>query len=90
MDVDTVKLEKLTSEEREKCFKEGCCLRCRKPGHFMKDCSTFTKKPYSSKKPQEQPRPRRVVVVQEDEEEPKDLAEEMEELTLGKVVVKDF
>ena len=36
MDVDSVKLEKLTSEDRKKCFKEGQCLQCRKPRHFMK------------------------------------------------------
>ena len=90
MDVDAVKLEKLTSEEREKCFKEGRCLRCRKPGHFMKDCTTFTKKPFPPKKPQEKPKPRRVAVIKEDKEELKDLAEEMEELTVGKVMIQDF
>ena len=54
----------------------------------MKDCTTFTKKLMQPKKPQE--KPRRVAVVKEDEQELKDLAEKMEELTVGKVMVQDF
>ena len=90
MDVDAVKLEKLTSEERERCFKEGRCLQCRKPRHFMKDCTTFTEKPFLPERPQEKPKHKRVAVVEEDEEELKDLAEEMEELTVGKVMIQDL
>ena len=88
MDVNAVKLEKLTKEERERCFKEGCCLHCRKLGHFMKDCNTFNEKPFQLKKPQE--KPKRVAIVEEDEQELKDLAEEMEEATVGKVMIQDF
>ena len=54
----------------------------------MKDCTTFTKKPIQLRKPQE--RPKRVAVVKEDEQELKDLAKEMEELTVGKVMIQDF
>ena len=86
MDVDVVKIEKLTRNERGKCFKEGCCLRCRKPGHFMKDCTTFMEKSFQPKKPQE--KPKRIAVVEEDEQELKDLTGEMEELTIGKVTVE--
>ena len=88
MDVDTVKIEKLTKEEREKCFREGHCLRCRKPGHFMKDCNSFTEKSFQLRKPQE--KPKRVAVVKDDEQELENLAKGIEEVTIGKVTVEDF
>ena len=56
----------------------------------MKDCTTFTKKPFQPKKPQEKPKPKGVAVVEEDKQELKDLAKEMEELTVGKVMIQDF
>ena len=31
-------IKKLTPEERERCMKEGLCLRCREKGHMAKDC----------------------------------------------------
>lgn len=31
-------LKKLTPEEREQCMKAGLCLRCRKPGHQVRNC----------------------------------------------------
>ena len=88
MDVDTIKIEKLTKEERERCFKEGCCLQCRKPGHFMKDCTNFAEKPPQLKRSQE--KPKRVAIIEEDKQELEDLAKGMEEVTIGKVMVKDF
>ncbi|KAI5116202.1 hypothetical protein M0805_001535 [Coniferiporia weirii] len=33
---------RLTPEEREKCFKEGCCLACREKGHSSRDCPKFS------------------------------------------------
>ena len=38
MDIGNIQLGKLTAEEREKCMKEGLCLRCRQKGHKAKDC----------------------------------------------------
>ena len=38
MELGNVRLSKLTREEREKCLKDGLCLRCRQPGHFAKTC----------------------------------------------------
>ena len=41
MDIGNIEVEKpqkLTPEERERCMKEGLCLRCRKPGHIAKNC----------------------------------------------------
>ncbi|KAI5114932.1 hypothetical protein M0805_004199 [Coniferiporia weirii] len=32
---------RLTPEERDKCFKEGHCLACRKKGHNSHDCTKF-------------------------------------------------
>ena len=55
----------------------------------MKDCTTFTEKPFLPKKPQEKPKPKRVAVIEE-EEELKELAKEMEKLTVGKVMIQDF
>ena len=31
-------LKKLDKEERERCMREGLCLRCREKGHMAKDC----------------------------------------------------
>ena len=38
MDLSSVKVEKLTPEERQRCMREGLCLRCRAKGHLAKDC----------------------------------------------------
>ena len=36
--VATTEIRKLTKEERERCMREGLCLRCRQKGHMAKDC----------------------------------------------------
>ena len=56
----------------------------------MKDCTTFSEKTLPPRKPQEKPKPKRVAIVEEDKEELKELAEGMEELTVGKVMIQDF
>jgi len=38
MDLSTIKVSKLTPEERQRCMREGVCLRCREKGHLAKDC----------------------------------------------------
>jgi len=38
MDVDAVRLEKLTDQERQRCMREGLCFRCRLPGHSANKC----------------------------------------------------
>ena len=48
MDVDAVKLLKLTSEEKKKCIKEGLCFYYKKKGHMVSDYPRSTK---PSKKP---------------------------------------
>ena len=87
MDVDAVKIEKLTKEEREKCFREGHCLQCRKPRHFSKDCTQFMEQPQPKK---HQQNPKRVAVVKEDEQEFTNQTSGIEEATVGKITVEDF
>lgn len=38
MDIAYVRIVKLTPEERQRCMREGLCLRCRTKGHMAKDC----------------------------------------------------
>ena len=38
MEIGNIQLQKLTPAEREKCMKEGRCLRCREKGHIAKNC----------------------------------------------------
>ncbi len=38
MEIGNVQKRKLTPEERDKCMKEGLCLRCRARGHRAKEC----------------------------------------------------
>ena len=38
MDIGNIQITKLTKEERNRCFKEGLCLRCREKGHMAKNC----------------------------------------------------
>ena len=38
MELGNIQLKKLTPAEREKCMKEGRCLRCREKGHLAKNC----------------------------------------------------
>ena len=41
MELGVIIVKKLTPEERDKCMRQGLCLRCRKPGHMAKDCTQF-------------------------------------------------
>jgi hypothetical protein len=40
----TVAVQKLTPEEREKCMKEGLCLRCREKRHIARECPKNAKR----------------------------------------------
>lgn len=38
MDLSSTSVQKLTPDERERCMREGRCLRCREMGHMARDC----------------------------------------------------
>ena len=40
MEVDFMKLKKLSPQEQAKCMREGRCFKCRKVGHDAKNCKT--------------------------------------------------
>ena len=40
MEVDVIRLKKLSPQECTKCMREGRCFRCRKTGHDAKNCRT--------------------------------------------------
>ena len=42
MDVDVVRLKKLTPQEQAKCMREGRCFKCRKTSHDAKNYRTKT------------------------------------------------
>ena len=44
MVVDTIKVSKLTPEERKCCIEKKLCFRCRKTGHLSTACTAFAQK----------------------------------------------
>ena len=44
MVIDTIKISKLTPEERKRCIEKKLCFHCRKPGHSSTSCMTFLQK----------------------------------------------
>ena len=42
MEIDAIRLKKLSPQERAKCMREGRCFRCRKIGHDTRNCRTKT------------------------------------------------
>ena len=38
MDIDTIQVNQLSAEDKEKCVKEGRCFRCQEQGHRSKEC----------------------------------------------------
>ena len=40
MDVNTICINQLTAEEKQKCMKEGRCFRCQNMGYRSKECPT--------------------------------------------------
>ena len=44
MVVDTIKVSKLTPEERKHCVEKKLCFRCQKSGHLSTACNSFPQK----------------------------------------------
>ena len=59
MEVDAIKVAKLTKEERERCMKEGLCLRCRKKGTHGQELSHLSRKTGQHQKSRRSPAPSR-------------------------------
>ena len=76
MDVDAIQIEKLTPEERQRCFKNNLCFKCRKPGHRSNQC----RNPFLGK--QKQP----TATTAKIEEIPDD----KEAATIGRISTMDF
>ena len=54
MEVDLVRLKKLSPQERAKCMREGRCFRCRKTGHDARNRRSKTNStPGPSRPPQQ-------------------------------------
>ena len=84
MDVDTKERpRKLTPEERNRCFKEGRCLRCRQKGHMASTCTAYTTAPLLPARPPARPPTKKVAVV-ETVAQIEEIAEE-EEQTIGRL-----
>ena len=71
MEVDALKTDRLSKEEREKLSKEGRCFQCKKQGHMSRDCPDKKK---SDKEPKKNDKDKgatkvRTAVINEDEEE---------------------
>ena len=95
MDVDSIHIEKLTKEEREKCIKEGRCLQCRKPGHYSRNCTTFQNNnsnplPYTKTPPKRPQEPRMVAKIEEVLEVQQGEEVSDEEELVAKLYVQDF
>ena len=93
MDVDSIRIEKLTKEEREKCIREGRCLRCRKLGHYSRNCTTFQSNntnPYTQNPPRKPQEPRKVAKIEEVLEVQQGEEVSDEEELVAKLYVQDF
>ena len=85
MDVDVnEKPKKLTPEERDKCFKEGRCLRCRKKGHMAASCTTYTNLPPLPTRSPARPPTKKVAVI-ETAASIEEIAEEDEDRVIGRL-----
>ena len=83
MDVDiNERPKKLTPEERNKCFKEGQCLRCRQKGHMAASCTTYMNLPPLPTRSPAHPPTKKVAVI-ETTASVEEIAEEDEERVIG-------
>ena len=76
MDVNAIRIEKLTPKEKQRCFENNLCFKCRKPGHWSNQC----RNPFLGK--QKQP----TTTTAKIEEIPDD----KEAATVGRISTMDF
>ena len=89
MDVDTKeKPKKLTPEERDRCFKEGHCLRCRQKGHMATSCATFSNSPPLPAHSPAHPPTKKVAIV-ETTASVEEIAEEDEDRVVGRLSTQE-
>jgi len=72
MDVDAIKVSKLTPEEQKRCQEKGLCFCCRKPGHLSNACPAYpseTKKPSTKRVQQVEEETPALMELDNDDEE---------------------
>ena len=76
MDVDAIWIEKLTPEERQRCFENNLCFKCRRPGHRSNQCWN----PFLGKQKQPTATTTKIEEIPDDEEA----------ATVGRISTMDF
>ena len=76
MDVNAIRIEKLTPEERQRCFENNLCFKCRKPGHRSNQC----RNPFLGKQKQPTTTTTKIEEIPDDEEA----------ATVGRISMMDF
>ena len=72
---------RLSNQERQKLLRQKACFRCKKTGHFSKDCPSKPKNPKGKQKGLMRPRPHtRMAETGEDEEGSSDKEDQTEEV----------
>jgi len=77
MQVDAVRM---SDQERQKLLRQKACFRCKKTGHFSKDCPSKPKGPKGKQKGPMKPKPRARAAETGEEEEPSDKEDQTEEI----------
>jgi hypothetical protein len=72
---------RLSNQERQKLLRQKACFRCKKTGHFSKDCPSKPKNPKGKQKGPTRPRPHaRTAETGEEEEESSDKEDQTKEV----------
>ena len=76
MDVDAIRIEKLTPKERQRCFENNLCFKCHKPGHRSNQC----RNPFLGKQKQTTTTTAKI----------KEIPDDKEATTVGRISTMDF
>ena len=76
MDVDAIQIEKLTPKERQRCFENNLCFKCRKLGHRSNQCQN----PFLGKQKQPTATTAKIEEIPDNEET----------ATVGRISMMDF